>query len=226
MILSEFNLTDNQRELFGLYYRFLVQENAKMNLTAITEEEEVYIKHFYDSLKLRDALDFSLVNSLLDVGSGAGFPGIPLKILHPHLQLTIIEPTMKRVAFLGELIALMNLDQVKLINGRAEDVIVHYREAFDVVTARAVASLPILLELCVPYVKVNGMFLAMKGSSYREEIQDSATALRLLEAEILDFTYYQLPEGMGERAIIKIRKNQKSKALYPRKYAAIKKKHL
>ncbi|NLD26258.1 MAG: 16S rRNA (guanine(527)-N(7))-methyltransferase RsmG [Acholeplasmataceae bacterium] len=226
MILNEFQLNNKQKELFELYYRFLVQENAKMNLTAITEKDEVYIKHFYDSLKLNDAFLFSQAKNLLDVGSGAGFPGIPLKILHPHLKLVIIEPTTKRIAFLQELISLLNLENVELLNGRAEDIIVNHREQFDVVTARAVASLPVLLELCLPYVRVNGMFLAMKGSSYQEEVQESANALRLLDSEILDLTYYQLPEGMGERAIIKIRKNRKNNMKYPRNYAAIKKKHL
>ena len=131
---------------------------------------------------------------VLDIGSGAGFPGIPLKIINPDLILTIIEPTLKRVKFLEQLVALLNLDNVQVINGRAEDMEPNFRENFDIVTARAVALLPILLELCLPYVKVNGFFLAMKGISYQQELEDSARALKLLEAELSEKYHYRLPE--------------------------------
>jgi 16S rRNA (guanine527-N7)-methyltransferase len=226
MILNDFKLNNKQKELFEKYFEFLTEENKKYNLTSITKKDEVYSKHFYDCLKLNDFVSFSNVKRVLDIGSGAGFPGIPLKIINPDLILTIIEPTLKRVKFLEQLVALLNLDNVQVINGRAEDMEPNFRENFDIVTARAVALLPILLELCLPYVKVNGFFLAMKGISYQQELEDSARALKLLEAELSEKYHYRLPGEMGERVILKILKKQATKEIYPRKYAAIKKKHL
>src|SRR5690554_6174133 len=161
---------------FKTYYQFLIEENKKYNLTSITDEEEVYIKHFQDSIKTEIAIDFNEVESLCDIGSGAGFPGIPLKIKYPHLKLTIIEPTKKRCHFLEQLVLKLNLKDVIIRNDRAENIN-DLRETFDVVCARAVASLPILLEICIPYVKVSGYFIALKGPNYQEEVANSENAL-------------------------------------------------
>lgn len=224
--MKEFKLNLKQEQQFEKYYEFLVQENQKFNLTSITEKNEVYIKHFYDSLKLTGALDFSKIEKMLDVGSGAGFPGIPVKILYPELKLYIIETTMKKTRFLKELIELLELENVEVINGRAEEVIVNFREFFPVVTARAVATLPMLLELCLPYAEVGGYFLGMKGSAYPEELRNAKNALRLLDSEVIEEYKYQLLDNYGDRVILKIRKNKPTKEIYPRKFAAIKKRHL
>jgi 16S rRNA (guanine527-N7)-methyltransferase len=224
--MKEFKLDSKQKQQFEKYYEFLVQENQKFNLTSITEKNEVYIKHFYDSLKLTEALDFSKIEKLLDIGSGAGFPGVPVKIMYPNLQLYIIETTIKKTRFLAELIELLELENVEIINGRAEEVIVNYREFFPVVTARAVANLPMLLELCLPYAEAGGFFLAMKGSAYLEELERAENALKLLDSEVIGEIKYQLPDNYGDRVILKIRKNKPTKEMYPRKFAVIKKRHL
>jgi len=226
MILEEFNLSSDQLIQFENYYKFLNEENKKINLTSITEKNEVYIKHFYDSLKICEIIDFKSIDNICDIGSGAGFPGIPLKILFPHLKLTIIEPTLKRIRFLEKLTEILKLDNVELINERAEDEIVNKREYFDVVTARAVASLPVLLELALPFVKVKGYFLALKGSSYQEELDISKNAFKKLNSQVNDIIIYELPNNLGQRSIIKVIKNKGIDHKYPRKYSIIKKNHL
>ncbi|MDD3999336.1 MAG: 16S rRNA (guanine(527)-N(7))-methyltransferase RsmG [Bacilli bacterium] len=224
--MDSFNLNITQKEQFEKYFQILGEENQKINLTSITKREEVYSKHFYDSLKLSAAFDFTTINKFLDIGSGAGFPGIPIKILHPHLELWIIEPTAKKTRFLKDLVDKLGLKKVEIITGRAEEVIVNFREAFPVVTARAVATLPVLLELCLPYVEVKGYFLAMKGSTYLEEVLSAKNAMILLDSEVREEYLYSLPDNHGDRVILKIRKNKRNKEIYPRKFAAIKKRHL
>ena len=226
MILDEFNLTDYQLEQFKKYYAFLIEENEKFNLTSIIEENEVYIKHFYDSLKIKDIIDFSKINNFLDIGSGAGFPGIPIKIAYPHLKISLLEPTQKRINFLKNVINILGLQNVELINARAEDEIVNRREKYDVVTARAVANLPTLLELSVPYVKVNGWFLGLKASSFEEELSLSYNAMKKLHCIIEKKYIYELPFGLGTRVILKFIKEKETNQIYPRKYAVIKKNHL
>ena len=163
--LHEFNLSIDQGQLFFQYFQFLVAENEKVNLTSIIDLEGVYIKHFYDSLSMYKFIPDLNSKNICDIGSGAGFPSIPLKILNPTLKVTIIEPTLKRVRFLNQLCDILNLQDVTVINGRAEDVIVNYRETFDVVVVRAVANLPIILELAIPFIKIKGSFIAYKGRS-------------------------------------------------------------
>lgn len=226
MNFDEFNLNKYQLLQFQKYYEFLVQENRKYNLTSIVEKEEVYIKHFYDSIKMIDIIDFTKISNLCDIGSGAGFPGIPLKIKYPHLKLTIIEPTTKKITFLKQLTEILKLSDIELINERAEDEIINKREYYDVVTARAVASLPILLELTIPFLKVEGSFIALKGSSYQEELDISKTAMDKLNCKLIDSLIYELPNNYGTRAILNIYKVKPTKDIYPRNYAAIKKKHL
>lgn len=226
MILNQFNLNENQLNQFQTYSEFLLAENKKYNLTSIEDINEIYIKHFYDSLKLKDVVDLSKVSNFLDIGSGAGFPAIPIKIMFPHLKITIIEPTLKRCNFLNELSKLLGLENVEIINDRSENIKQEHRDYFDIVTARAVANLPVLLELTVPYVKVNGNFLALKGSSYSEELDSAKSAIKKLDCSVINILDYELPSDLGKRVIINFCKTKKTNAIYPRKYASIKKKHL
>lgn len=210
---------------FEQYYNFLVQENEKYNLTNITNKEEVYIKHFFDSIQLDKVIDMNKINTLCDVGSGAGFPSIPLKIMYPHLKITIIEPTLKRCNFLNQLIELLELKDVTVINGRAECQS-EYRNYFDIVCARAVANLRILSELCIPLVKVNGSFLTMKGSTFQEELNESQHAIKELDSIITKIYEYDLLNNNGHHCIIEIKKMKQTNNKYPRNYSTIKKKPL
>lgn len=212
-------------EKFKLYYNFLIQENEKYNLTNITNEEEAYIKHFYDSIQIENAVNLNSITSLCDVGSGAGFPSIPLKILYPNLHITIIEPTLKRCNFLKQLVDLLQLENVVIINDRAENM-KELRNSFDIVCARAVASMPILLELCVPMVKVNGLFVSLKGSSFHEEMLLSKNAIKLLDVEVNKIYEYQLLNNYGSHSIILFNKKKETNLKYPRNYSMIKKKPL
>ena len=223
-LLHDFDLSLKQIEQFQKYYQYLVEENKKINLTSIIEETEAYIKHFYDSMMVSKFIDLNN-SSICDIGSGAGFPSIPLKILIPSLKVTIIEPTLKRIKFLNQLCLLLGLENVELINGRAEEEIASRREKYDYVTARAVANLPVLLELCVPYVKKNGKFVALKGYNYQEELETSKNAIKTLDL-VYDIKTYQLPLDMGSRALILFTKQKETSKIYPRKYAIIKKKPL
>lgn len=212
-------------EKFLLYYNFLVQENEKYNLTSITEKEEAYIKHFYDSIQLEKAIDLNNITTLCDVGSGAGFPSIPLKIVYPHLHITIIEPTLKRCNFLNQLVELLQLENVTIINDRAENM-TNLRETFDIVCARAVAAMPLLLELCVPLVKKDGMFIALKGSSFHEEMIKSRNAIKLLDVKVNKIYEYDLLNNFGKHSIIIFSKEKNTNTKYPRKYSVIKNKPL
>lgn len=212
-------------EKFKLYYNFLIQENEKYNLTNITNEEEAYIKHFYDSIQIENAVNLNSITSLCDVGSGAGFPSIPLKIVYPHLHITIIEPTLKRCNFLKQLVDLLQIENVVIINDRAENM-KELRNSFDIVCARAVASMPILLELCVPMVKVNGLFVSLKGSSFHEEMLLSKNAIKLLDVEVNKIYEYQLLNNYGSHSIILFNKKKETNLKYPRNYSMIKKKPL
>ena len=203
MLLNPFDLNDRQRGQLSAYYEFLRAENEKYNLTAITERNEVYIKHFYDSLAAAFFIDFTKIESLCDIGSGGGLPVIPLKIAFPHLRITLIEPTGKKMNFLKELCRLLDLGDIEFVNGRAEDFGRERREYYDAVTARAVAALPVLLELAIPLLKVSGMFIAYKGSNYRGEVK-AVSALRNWPRNQRCMRI-SASEGMGDRAIIRIR---------------------
>lgn len=210
---------------FDLYYDFLISENEKYNLTAITKREEVFIKHFDDSLKTSLIVDLNKIETICDIGSGAGFPGIPLKIKYPHLKLTIIEPTQKRCNFLSQLVLKLDLKDVIIINDRAENI-TNLRSQFDLVVARAVSSLPILLELALHFVKVNGYFVALKGSNYEEEVNKAKNALKVLDAVIDDIMTYELDNNYGLHSLIKIKKLKPTNMIYPRNYGKIKNKPL
>lgn len=224
-VIKRLNLNSKKIEQFKIYYEFLIEENKKYNLTAITDESEVYIKHFYDSVMMGKFIDLE-EKTLCDIGSGAGFPSIPLKIMYPSLKVTIIEPTLKRINFLKELIKKLELDNVELVCKRAEDAIINYRESFDIVTARAVSNLRMLLELTIPYAKVNGSLISYKGSSYQEELELANNAIEKLKSKVSNIYEYDLLNGMGKRYLIEIKKYEKTTSKYPRRFAEIKNKPL
>jgi len=215
--------TISTNQLFEKYYQILVQENEKYNLTAITDKEEVYYKHFLDCATILNYIDLSN-KKICDVGSGAGFPGIVLKILCPSLKLYIIEPIGKRCNFLKMLVNELNLENVVIINDRAENI-KEYRNYYDYVFARAVSNLPMLIELCVPLTKVNGYFIALKGSNYQEEIDLSTNALKELKSVVEKIDIYELKD-FGVHSIVYINKKRKTTEKYPRPYAQIKHKPL
>lgn len=210
---------ETQKQQFACYAHMLQEWNEKMNLTAITEEDAIYEKHFLDCIL--PSFDVALKGSLCDVGAGAGFPSIPLKIIDPQLDVTIVEPLGKRVTFLKALCEALQLD-VTLENQRAEDYAKEHRESFDVVTARAVANLPVLSELCIPLVKKHGMFLAMKGASANEEAQAAKQAIHVLGCELQEVFEKELSDG-SKRTNIVYRKITKTPRKYPRAFAQIKK---
>lgn len=218
LMLEEFDIKLNSKQMkqFETYYEMLVSWNEKMNLTAITERNEVYLKHFFDSISFIRA-HVPTNETLLDVGSGAGFPSIPLKILYPDLKVTIIDSLNKRITFLRALTEKLDID-VELIHGRAEELT--RKNTFDIVTARAVANLRMLGELCIPFVKKDGYFICMKGPKYIEEVESSKNMLDKLNAKIDGIVNYQITDS--NRTILIIRKLQKSKDKYPRKFSKIK----
>lgn len=215
-------LSEQQKEDFKTYYEFLLKENEKYNLTRITSYEEVLVKHFYDSLTLLKADDFADDILVADVGSGAGFPGIPLKIMRPNIKLTLVESNGKKANFLKDLIELLKLKDVTVVNERAEIFANKNKEKFDIVIARAVAPLNILTELTIPLAKVGGTFLAMKGDNYEDELKLAKNGIIILGGKISKTMNFELPMNLGKRAIIIINKN-KSVIRYPRAYNQIKK---
>lgn len=220
----DIDLNDEMMECFEKYYNNLILVNSYMNLTAITDYDEVYIKHFYDSLTILKAINKNNIN-LCDVGSGAGFPSIPLAIVRKDINVTIIDALNKRINFLNDLSKKLELDNVKAYHKRAED----YKEgleAFDVVTARAVARLNILAELCMPLVKVGGIFIAMKGKELVDELEEASSAINILGGKIRSVINLDLPNDSGKRAILVIEKIKNSPSKYPRSFAKIKEKPL
>lgn len=216
------HLSENQVQQFATYFKLLVEWNEKVNLTALTEEKEVYLKHFYDSLL--PLWETPLENyhiKLCDVGAGAGFPSIPLKIIQPEIQLTIVDSLRKRINFLELLVEELNLTEVELVHARAEDMGQNpdYRGQFDIVTARAVAQLNVLAEFCVPLLKKGGHFLVLKGSHSQteEEIGQAQNALKVLGAKLITQKETYLPEDEGERTLLLIKKTLDTPKKYPRK---------
>ena len=213
-------LTENQLEQFIIYYENLLEWNKKMNLTAITEKGEVYLKHFFDSLTPAFFVDITRGGiRLCDVGAGAGFPGIPLKIAFPHIKLTIVDSLKKRIGFLHELIKQLRLDGIELYHDRADTFGSRdgHRDSYDIVTARAVAALPVLCEYCLPLVKPGGLFVALKGASGKEELEQSQKAIQLIGGRLQNFHSFTLPLENSERTIIVIEKEKRTPKKYPRK---------
>ncbi|MEG2351358.1 MAG: 16S rRNA (guanine(527)-N(7))-methyltransferase RsmG [Bacilli bacterium] len=220
IFLSEAQLTQ-----LDVYYNRLIEYNIHTNLTRITNKEDVYLKHFYDSLTLIKAYDLNNNSSLCDIGTGAGFPGLVLKIVFPNLKITLVDSLNKRIIFLNNLIEELGLKDVSCVHKRAEEFSSENIEQFDIVTCRAVAKLNVLIEICVPMLKIGGMFIPMK-SEITDEISHAQKALKQLNAEILELLVFELPKEKSKRTLIIIKKLKKSKSIYPRKFSEIKKKPL
>ncbi len=217
-------LNDNQLNQLERYYELLVEKNKVMNLTGIVEKEEVYLKHFYDCLTIVKSIDLNKISNLCDIGTGAGFPGLVLKIVFPQLKVVLLDSLNKRVDFLNNVINTLNLKNIEVIHTRAEEYALSHRNSFDVTTARAVANLSILLEYAIPMTKVGGYFIALKGN-VREELEDSKNALKELNTTFIDLCEFSLPVENSIRSICKFQKNGDVKK-YPRKYSEIKKRKL
>ena len=208
-------LSKEKLEQLEKFYNLLIDWNAKMNLTRITEKEDVYLKHFYDSLTLVKVIDLTKNLTLCDVGSGAGFPGIVLKIVFPNLKITLIDSLQKRVNYLNEIIKELNLKEIEAIHTRAEDYAKNHREEYDIVTARAVANLKSLSEICIPMVKENEYFISMKGN-VEEELIEANPMIETLGSKIEQIEEFFLPIENSSRALIKIKKIKKTSIKYPR----------
>lgn len=210
--------TEQQKQLVR-YYELLIEWNSFMNLTGITDFQEVLQKHFEDSLAVVKGADMSKITSMMDVGTGAGFPGLPLKIAFPHLNVVLLDSLGKRVKFLNHVIEELNLENITAIHGRAEDFArkEEYREQFDLVVSRAVANLASLSEYCIPYTKINGMFVSYKSGKIEDELSQAKKAIFLLGGKCKDTIKFQLEDSDIERSLIIIEKETKTAKKYPRK---------
>ena len=220
-VFTEMGLTftDEQMELFAKYDDFLIDYNTKINLTRIIDPREVAVKHFGDSLTLLTQDVLPQGASIADVGTGAGFPGIPLAISRPDLQITLMDSLRKRIEFLRELIQALGITNVTLVWGRAEELgqTPQYRDRFDIVIARAVAPLRVLVELCLPLTKTNGVFLAMKGPKAEEEVEAATNALKIIGGKLIGTRIVVLPLLKEMRTLVHILKNRPTPREYPRK---------
>lgn len=214
-------LSEHQLHQFYKYFELLVEWNKMMNLTAITEMEEVVTKHFVDSLTLVKAIPDlrEKGGTILDMGTGAGFPGIPLKIVYPNLKITLLDSLNKRIKFLNEVIGEIGLEDITAIHGRAEDYGRNkdYREQFDYCVSRAVANLSTLSEYCMPYVKIGGIFISYKSGKIDEELKEAKGAVKLLGGKVEQVITFVLPKTEVERSLVVIKKNEGTAKKFPRK---------
>ena len=212
-------LSDKQMEQFNRYFELLVEWNEKINLTAITEPKEVAIKHMIDSITAYDEKIFQDGVTVIDVGTGAGFPGLPLKIFCPEIKLTLMDSLNKRIKFLQTVVEELGLQDVECVHARAEEGARNkkYRESFDIAVSRAVARLPILCEYCLPFVKKGGHFIALKGMQFHEEAEEAAKAIKVMGGSKTEIRPVKLPELDDKRAVITITKTMPTPKAYPRK---------
>ena len=210
-------IADVQAEQFVTYYEMLVETNKVMNLTAITEFEDVLCKHFVDSLSIVRKMNLKNIHNMVDIGTGAGFPGVPIKIVYPHIHLALVDSLGKRVKFLNSVVDNLSLADVECVHSRTEDLARNksYREKFDLCTARAVASLNVLSEYCLPYVRVGGTFAAFKSGNVDNEIEGSENAIKILGGKIENTDVFDLYDF--KRSIVQIKKIKKTPMQYPRK---------
>ena len=212
-------LNELQLQQFQDFYELLIEKNKVMNLTSITEEDEVIDKHFIDSLTCNRVIDMNQVKSVIDIGTGAGFPGIPLKIVYPDIDFVLLDSLNKRVRFLNEAIELLHLKKIQAVHGRAEDLArkPEFRGKFDLCVSRAVANLNTLSEYCIPFVRVNGFFISYKAQKGLEEIHESDHCMKELGSKIMRVDEFKLTDIDSNRVLIKIKKCKGTSKLYPRK---------
>ena len=212
-------LDEIQKKQFTDFYEYLVEKNKVMNLTGITEFQEVLVKHFLDSLACVKAVDMSRIKRIMDIGTGAGFPGVPLKIAFPHLEACLLDSLKKRVNFLEETFQLLKLENITAIHGRAEEYAKNkqYRETYDLCVSRAVSNLATLSEYCLPYVKTGGYFISYKSGTVQEEVEQAQKAVKILGGKIQDVVYFQLPDSEIQRSLVVIEKIKATPGRYPRK---------
>ena len=212
-------LNELQLQQFQDFYELLIEKNKVMNLTSITEEDEVIDKHFIDSLTCNRVIDMNQVKSVIDIGTGAGFPGIPLKIVYPDIDFVLLDSLNKRVRFLNEASELLHLKKIQAVHGRAEDLArkPEFRGKFDLCVSRAVANLNTLSEYCIPFVRVNGFFISYKAQKGLEEIHESDHCMKELGSKIMQVDEFKLTDIDSNRVLIKIKKCKGTSKLYPRK---------
>ncbi len=223
-----FNLTEQQNKQFVTYFDMLIDWNQKINLTAIEEPTEVAYKHFVDSACLMRVVPDLKHKTMIDIGTGAGFPGVPLNIMEPELYVTLFDSLNKRILFLQELCKALELKNIRAVHGRAEEFGIKpdYRQQFDIATARAVARMPVLLEICLPFVKKGGIFIALKGPELENEIKESSNALKELGGKVVDVQQFTLADGAYTRNLAVIEKIKDTPKKYPRKAGTPQKKPL
>lgn len=217
-IKEGYNLNQKQQNNFEKFYKLLKEWNYKIDITKIVEPEEVFIKHFLDSLLITKSGVIEKNQTIIDVGTGGGFPGIPLKLINDNLSFVLLDSLKKRINFLDELVKQLDLENVVPLHGRAEEISRKegMREAFDIATSRAVAPLQTLLEYCLPFVKVGGYFIAMKGPNYKDELKLSKGAIKILGGHLEKVLEYELPNDFGARSLIIVKKIKATPNRYPR----------
>lgn len=215
-------ITDDTFNKFDIYINFLLEYNSHTNLTSIKEYDSILLKHFYDSIIIEKYYDFSKVKTILDIGTGAGFPGMILAIMHPNIKITLLDSNNKKLKFLELLTKKLEINNVELIHERAEIYIKNTRESFDIVTSRAVSDLQMLSELSIPFVKENGYFIPLKGN-IEDELKRSKKIIEELGGTIENIYNYELPQEDSNRTILIVKKIKHTPNKYPRQYSQIKK---